>query len=153
MWIVIRNSPERVRQRGLAKNPVLSTKEAAMSQWRDFLKATTLGMAIVLAMIFVSYFASIVSTKDADAVYSSAERQTDEGLYILDLLVVRPVLLVVVAANAISYLPLALAYSRFGVDSATLTEWWLMRSFQYAFDRPLGDFDWKPSKYPKKGQQ
>lgn len=83
----------------------------------------------------------------------ASSRASNEGLLLLDILLVRPVSLAVVAANALSYPPAALFVSVFGGDPEAFAEWWLMESYRHTFDRPLGDFKWKPRKHQKEERQ
>ena len=139
---------------GFVKNPVLPIKGATMFQWRDFLKVALPGVATILAVMLVGYFAPMVAIQDANAVYSGGtEQRTDEGLLLLDILLVRPVSLAVVAVNAVSYPAAALIASIFDSDLEKLAQWWLMGSFRYAFNRPMGNFDWKAHEHQKEERQ
>lgn len=126
-----------------------------MFTWRKlFLGAAPLGATIALAAALAIYFTPRVETEDVSVAYSDgAKHKIDEGLFLLDLLVVRPVSLLVVVADVISYPAVALLGPFFVNDQTRLRRGWLTNSVDYLFDRPLGNFNWKPREYKKEEQR
>lgn len=84
------------------------------------------------------------SPAHAQAQAQMSSKEVDPGLWILDLLIVRPVSILIVAGAVITYPVALLLDPLFGNDPAKLKRDWLTKNFDFTFDRPLGNFDWKP---------
>lgn len=110
------------------------------------MKKATTAFILAAALALIPTAAPLFSPSPA---YAQAQAQvsrqeTDPGLFLLDLLIVRPISLTVVAMAVVTYPVALLLDPLFGNDPVKLKREWLTKNFDYTFDRPLGNFDWKP---------
>ena len=105
--------------------------------------AVAFAMAASLAFIPAATVLLTSGPAAAQAQAQMSKQETDPGLWILDLLIVRPVSLIIVAGAVITYPVALLLDPLFGNDPVKLKKAWLSNNFDYTFDRPLGNFDWK----------
>lgn len=101
-------------------------------------RSVTLGAAI---LFLIAFFFTVYTFKG-----EPGAKTNNEPLILIDLIIVRPASLAVVAASAATYLPAALVIHTLGGDAEAFKKAWLTENFRYTFDRPLGDFSWKSEK-------
>ena len=107
------------------------------------MKKAAAAFCLAAALALVPTAIPMLSPSPAAAQTQVAQQEPDPGLYLLDLLIVRPVSLIIVAGAVITY-PVALVLDPlFGNDPVRLKQEWLTKNFDYTFDRPLGNFNWK----------
>ena len=106
--------------------------------------AAAVVLAASLALIPTATTLLSPSPATAQAQAQMSKQETDPGLWILDLLIVRPVSLIIVAGAVITYPVALLLDPLFGNDPVKLKKDWLTKNFDYTFERPMGNFDWKP---------
>lgn len=104
--------------------------------------AAVLCLAAALALVPTAI--TMVAPSPAVAQAQVSKQEADPGLWILDLLIVRPVSLIVTAGAVITYPVALLLDPLFGNDPVRLKKEWLTKNFDYTFERPMGDFNWKP---------
>ena len=97
----------------------------------------TLGMALV----FMSVMQPLLGPQVAQAAtMKSAEPSV--GKYILDLVIIRPVALIILAGAYITYPVAWLVEPYVGDNRERLKKNWIDRPYDYAIKRPIGSFDW-----------
>lgn len=101
----------------------------------------TLGM--VLAFLPVAQ--SLLGPQTADAAPAAKMKSADPGIgkKILDFVIVRLFAYFVLAVAYISYPVAWLVEPYFGDDRARLKKSWIDKTYDYAINRPLGNFDWE----------
>lgn len=108
------------------------------------MKKTAAALMLAAALALVPTATIVLSPSPVHAAEAQmSKREVDPGLYILDLLIVRPVSLIIVAGAIISYPVALLLDPLFGNDPVRLKREWLTKNFDYTFERPMGNFDWK----------
>ena len=101
----------------------------------------TLGMALA----FLPVAQSLLGPQTADAAQAARMKSAEPsiGKKIIDILIVRPFAYIVLASAYITY-PIAwLVEPYFGDDRARLKKNWIDKRYDYAINRPLGNFDWE----------
>ena len=110
------------------------------------MKKAAVAFALAASLAFIPA-ATVLLTSGPAAAQAQAQvsqKEVDQGLWILDLLIVRPVSLIIVAGAVITYPVALLLDPLFGNDPVKLKKDWLTKNFDYTFERPMGNFDWKP---------
>jgi len=108
------------------------------------MKKAAIAASLALSLAMTPAGLPLISAAPAIAAQAQMSREEpDVGLLLLDLLIVRPASLIIVAGAVLTY-PIALLLDPlFGNDSVKLKKEWLTNNFDYAFERPLGNFRWK----------
>ncbi|MDA1000049.1 MAG: hypothetical protein O2807_05970 [bacterium] len=96
---------------------------------------------MILASVFLVMPVSTPVT--GPAVAAAAEKKADFGSAALDVLIVRPVQIVIWAGALITYPVAALLDPLFNDDPKRLKKEWLNRHHYNAFERKIGDFDFQ----------
>ena len=98
-----------------------------------------------MVLAFLPVAQSLLGPQTADAAQAARMKSADPsiGKQILDVLIVRPLAYIVLAVAYLSYPVAWLVETYFGDDRARLKKNWIDKRFDYAINRPLGNFDWK----------
>lgn len=110
------------------------------------MKKAAVAFTLAAALALIPMATTLLSPPPAmaQAQAQMSKQETNPGLWILDLLIVRPVSLIIVAGAVITYPVAWLLDPLFGNDPVKLKKAWLTNNFDYTFERPMGNFDWKP---------